>query len=166
MTGALRADATNGVGEGANADGASVFVANLQWWTTDAELERLCSEYGEIVGMRFIEDKSCGKSRGMAVVEFSQPHAAQACIDGMNGKEINGRACRVNKQIPRGGGPMGQMGPMGRGGGGRGRGGPPLDQGGGPGMMMMAPQPMIPPGAVPGGYMMPFRPPPPPGPLR
>lgn len=129
-------------------EGCSVFVANLQWWTTDAELESLCSQYGTVTGVRFIEDRACGKSRGMAVVDFTTPQAVQACIDGMNGQDINGRPCRVNKQIPRpvhapgtggvvpssagammGGPPRGPPGMMGRG---RGRGMP-----GGPGRGMI-----------------------------
>ena len=51
-------------------EGLAVFVSNLQWWTTDAELEQLCAPYGAVAGIRFIEDKACGKSRGMAVVDI------------------------------------------------------------------------------------------------
>jgi cleavage and polyadenylation specificity factor subunit 6/7 len=123
----------------------AVFISNLQWWTTDVELETLCSEFGPVTGIRFIEDRACGKSRGMAVVDFATPHAVQACIDGLGGRDINGRPCRVTRQVQRGAGTAPGGGPgrgmpgrggvmMGRGpGGGRGGMGPSD-----PGMMMMS----------------------------
>jgi hypothetical protein len=70
---------------GAQGDGSAVFISNLQWWTTDAELETLCASYGTVTGIRFLDDKACGKSRGMAIVEFAEAHAAEACIGGLNG---------------------------------------------------------------------------------
>jgi RNA recognition motif-containing protein len=62
-----------------------VFISNLQWWTTDAEVEQLCAAYGHIVNIRFIDDKACGKSRGMAIAEFAESDAATNCIAGLNG---------------------------------------------------------------------------------
>jgi hypothetical protein len=109
-----------GAGPPADAGGA-VFVSNLQWWTTDAELEALCARFGAITGVRFIEDRACGKSRGMAVVEFETPEAAAACIAGLAGQDVNGRPCRVNPH--RQGGAPGGGPPGGGGGGGFGRGG-------------------------------------------
>ncbi len=32
--------------------GSAVFVGNLQWWTTDAELEAACGEYGPVVSVQ------------------------------------------------------------------------------------------------------------------
>ena len=161
-------------GPSTSSDANSVFITNMQWWTTDVELEQACSQYGQVAGIRFIEDRACGKSRGMAVVDFTHPQAAQACIDGMNGMIINGRPCRVQKQMQRpmpggrGGGGMMHGGRGGRGGGGRGGGmdpsmmmmggmPPPPQWGMPPPQMMMG---MAPPGMGGGGG---FRPPPPPG---
>ena len=132
-----------------SSDANSVFVTNLQWWTTDVELEAACSQYGPVATIRFIEDRACGKSRGMAVVDFAHAQSAQACIDGMTGTDINGRPCRVQRQMQRGtaGGNAPQMP-----GGGHGRGGMQGGRGGGRGgrggrgdggMMMM--------GGAPGG---------------
>jgi len=170
---------------------SSIFVSNLQWWTTDEELESLCTQYGKVSGIRFIEDRSCGKSRGMAVVEFAEPTSVQPCIDGLNGRDINGRPCKVSKQMqrPMPGGPgmqphPGRGGMPGRGGppmggrsGGRGRGGgmdqmdpsmmgmwgmmPPGMMMGGPPMGGMMPPPGMP---QPQGGFQGGRPPPPPGP--
>lgn len=63
----------------------SVFFSNLQWWTTDVEIEGICSEHGPVLAVRFIEDKACGKSRGMAVVDVASLTTAQAIIAGVNG---------------------------------------------------------------------------------
>lgn len=68
-------------------EGSAVFISNLQWWTTDAELEQLCAAYGHVLTIRFIDDKACGKSRGMAIVEFAESDAAGQCIAGLNGCE-------------------------------------------------------------------------------
>lgn len=62
-----------------------MFISNLQWWTTDAELEQLCAAHGRVLSIRFIDDKACGKSRGMAIVEYAEAGAADACIAGLNG---------------------------------------------------------------------------------
>lgn len=129
---------------------SAVFVSNLQWWTTDAELESLCSEFGTVTGIKFIEDRSCGKSRGMAVVEFTSPESVPACIEGLNGRDINGRPCKVAKQVQQQQRPMGGpgRGMMGRGGGMMGRGGRGMGSQdaammmGGPGGMPMDPSMM------------------------
>ena len=80
-------DSGGGEGSGGGPEGheSAVFIGNLQWWTTDVELETLCSEYGQVVNMRFIEDKACGKSRGMAVVEFADHESAARCVSGLSG---------------------------------------------------------------------------------
>ena len=85
-----------------------------------------------MTGMKFIEDKSCGKSRGMCVVDLDSPEAVQRCIDEMNGIEVDGRNVRVSRQQNK----------YQSGGGGMGRGGMPFPPG---------PPGMPPPGGMPGG---------------
>ena len=68
----------------------AVYVGGLHWWTTDAELDALCREYGELTGLRFFEDKGNGKSKGYALVEFTSADAATRCKEGLNGC---GRRC-------------------------------------------------------------------------
>jgi hypothetical protein len=116
----------------------AVFISNLTWYTTDVQLEHLCSEYGKVLGIRFIEDKSCGKSRGMCVVDLDSQEAVQQCIDSMNGMTIDGRQVRVNRQYAKyqGQGQQGGPPPHAGMGGGMGRGGMGPPGGGMPGMMM------------------------------
>ncbi len=71
-----------------------------------------------------IEDRDTGRSKGFAFVEMGSDQEAQAAIQGLNGKEHDGRALTVNEARPReerGGGGGGGRG--GRGGGGYGGGG-------------------------------------------
>ena len=76
----------------------AIFISNLQWWTSDVDIETACSKYGKVLNIRFIEDKSCGKSRGMAIVDMDTQDAVQGCIDEMNGSDFHGRPCRVSRQ--------------------------------------------------------------------
>ena len=65
--------------------GVAVYVANLQWWTTDAEVESACAEFGRVAGLKFFEEKSNGKSKGYALVTFVDSADADACLQGLNG---------------------------------------------------------------------------------
>ncbi|CAI9756339.1 unnamed protein product [Fraxinus pennsylvanica] len=72
-----------------------LFVGELHWWTTDAELETVLSQYGTVKEIKFFDERASGKSKGYCQVEFYDPAAAFACKDGMNGHLFNGRACVV-----------------------------------------------------------------------
>jgi RNA recognition motif-containing protein len=63
-----------------------------------------------------VEDRDTGRSRGFAFVEMSTKEEAAAAIDQFNGKEVGGRALKVNEAKPR-------ENRSGGGGGGRGFGG-------------------------------------------
>jgi RNA recognition motif-containing protein len=67
------------------AGSTAVYVGGLQWWTTDAELDALCRPYGELVSLRFFEDKGNGKSKGYALAKFATAEAALRCKEGLNG---------------------------------------------------------------------------------
>ena len=62
-----------------------MYVGQLQWWTTDAELESLCSEYGQVQELKIFEERGNGKSKGYALVRLASSAAAQACKEGLNG---------------------------------------------------------------------------------
>ncbi|KAL5717906.1 hypothetical protein ACHQM5_010859 [Ranunculus cassubicifolius] len=74
---------------------AMLFVGELHWWTTDAELEGVLSQYGRVKEIKFFDERASGKSKGYCQVEFFDPAAAAACKEGMNGHLFNGRACVV-----------------------------------------------------------------------
>ncbi|CAL5226916.1 g9793 [Coccomyxa viridis] len=74
---------------------SSVYIGSLQWWTTDAEIEALCSPHGAVQKIRFFEEKPSGKSKGYCLVTLDSPKAAFLCRQSLDGKEINGKKCVV-----------------------------------------------------------------------
>lgn len=89
-----------------------LYVGNLSYNTTDATLNELFAPFGQVESARVITDRDSGTSKGFGFVEMSNADAQKA-MGALNGREIDGRAIRVNEAKPqenRGGG-----------GGGRGR---------------------------------------------
>ncbi|PRQ40097.1 putative nucleotide-binding alpha-beta plait domain-containing protein [Rosa chinensis] len=74
---------------------ATLFVGDLHWWTTDAELESVLSQFGRVKEIKFFDERASGKSKGYCQVDFYDPAAASACKEGMDGYVFNGRACVV-----------------------------------------------------------------------
>jgi RNA recognition motif-containing protein len=102
-----------------------LYVGNLSFQTSEADLNELFSQAGTVESCRIITDRDTGRSRGFGFVEMSSKAEGQAAIEQFSGKEIDGRALTVNEAKPqenRGGGGGGGRGGFG-GGGGRGGGG-------------------------------------------
>jgi RNA recognition motif-containing protein len=104
-----------------------LYVGNLAFQTTSQELQELFAQAGTVESASVVEDRDTGRSRGFAFVEMSTKEEATAAIDQFNGKEVGGRALKVNEAKPRenrgGGGGRGFGGGGGRGGYGGNRGG-------------------------------------------
>jgi len=103
-----------------------LFVGNLSFNATQEQLQDLFAAHGTVVEVDVIKDKFSGRPRGFAFVSMETKEAADAAVQALNGKEIDGRALTVNEARPRedrpprsGGGGGGGY----RGGGGGGRGG-------------------------------------------
>ena len=90
-----------------------LYVGNLAFQTTSQELQELFAQAGTVESAAVVEDRDTGRSRGFGFVEMSTKEESTAAIDQFNGKEVNGRALKVNEAKPR----------ENRGGGGRGFGG-------------------------------------------
>jgi len=112
-----------------------LYVGNLAFQTTSQELQELFAQAGTVESASVVEDRDTGRSRGFAFVEMSTKEEATAAIDQFNGKEVGGRALKVNEAKPRenrgGGGGRGFGGGGGRGGYGGNRGGGGGRNGGG-----------------------------------
>ena len=78
-----------------------VYVGNLPWSVDDNKLKEMFSSYGEISEAVVIKDKFSGRSKGFGFVTFDSDEAAQKAISEMNGKEVEGRALKVNEARPR-----------------------------------------------------------------
>jgi cold-inducible RNA-binding protein len=91
---------------------SKVFVGNLDFNTTRAEVQALFSQIGEIKDVFLPTDRESGRPRGFAFVEFSADEDAAKAIEKFNGYELSGRALRVNaaEDRPRGSRPPRPMG--------------------------------------------------------
>jgi RNA recognition motif-containing protein len=99
-----------------------LYVGNLSFDAQEATLKEMFEANGrKVAKVQIIADRDTGRSRGFGFVEFETEQDAQAAIQELNGKEVNGRAIVVNeaREQTRGGGGGGGFG----GGGGGGRGG-------------------------------------------
>ena len=108
-----------------------IYVGNLSDEVTEEDLRLALEQFGQVESATIIKDRYSGQSKGFGFVEMASKAEGQSAIDGLNGKELKGRALNVNVARPRtesrgsrggyGGGGGGQGG--GRGGYGGGRGG-------------------------------------------
>jgi cold-inducible RNA-binding protein len=87
-----------------------LYVGNLPYSVTETELRDAFGAHGTIESVRIITDKFSGRSKGFGFVEMASEDEAQKAVDGMNGKELSGRAITVSEarpeqpRAPRGGG--------------------------------------------------------------
>ena len=84
---------------------AKIYVGNLPFTATDAELRTLFSEHGTVESVSLPTDRETGRPRGFGFVEMNRADASRA-IQNLNGKDMGGRALRVNEaqDQPRSGG--------------------------------------------------------------
>jgi len=103
----------------------NIYVANVNYKTTDDELRELFEEFGEVTSARIINDKFTGQSRGFGFVEMADDNEAKQAINELNGNEFMGKQLVVNEARPREDRPRtsGGGGGGGYGGGGGGYGG-------------------------------------------
>ena len=92
--------------------GKKLFVGNLSFDTTSADLEALFSEAGTCESAAVITDRGTGRSRGFGFVEMSTAAEAQEAISKLNGRELQGRTLNVSeaKERSSGGGGHGSRG--------------------------------------------------------
>jgi RNA recognition motif-containing protein len=73
-----------------------IYVGNLPWSTTDADLEQLFESVGPVTSARVITDRESGRSRGFGFVEMSGEDGTRAIAE-LNGHSIDSRQLRVNE---------------------------------------------------------------------
>lgn len=77
-----------------------MYIGNLPYSTTEAELETAFATHGEVVSATIIQDRYSGRSRGFGFVEMPDD-AAKAAIEALNGEDFGGRNLVVNEARPR-----------------------------------------------------------------
>jgi cold-inducible RNA-binding protein len=78
-----------------------LYVGNLSYTTTHSTLSELFGEIGEVVSVDLITDRMSGRSKGFAFVEMADNAEALAAINQLNGKEVDGRAIKVDEARPK-----------------------------------------------------------------
>lgn len=87
----------------------SIFVAKLDFNTTEEELKSLFEEHGRVNRVTIAKDRETGKPRGFAFVEMADESEADNAIEALDNYSINGRSIAVKKADDRssGGKPSG-----------------------------------------------------------
>ena len=80
---------------------AKLYVGNLSYATSDDDLRALFTQAGPVVSVAVIKDRDTGSSKGFGFVEMADTTAAQAAIDQLNGKDLDGRTIKVAEAKPR-----------------------------------------------------------------
>jgi cold-inducible RNA-binding protein len=81
--------------------GTNLYVGNLSYDTTEDTLRTLFAEFGEITSVNVITDRDTGRSKGFGFVEMASEQEADAAIQALSGKSVDGREIRVDKAKPR-----------------------------------------------------------------
>ncbi len=97
---------------------ARLFIGNLSWNTTDADLQEFVAANADVLDAKVITDRDTGRSRGFGFVTI-ESESVQDVIRALDGQQLDGRAVRVNEAEER---PQRDRGGY-RGGGGGGGGG-------------------------------------------
>jgi cold-inducible RNA-binding protein len=111
-----------GLSKGRSIVGKKLYVGNLTYNVNESDLEALFTPFGTVQSAQVIIDRETNRSKGFGFVEMGSDAEAQAAIQGLNGRDHDGRNLTVNEAKPRedrGGGGYGG----GRSGGGSGGGG-------------------------------------------
>ncbi|NNC75998.1 MAG: RNA-binding protein [Acidimicrobiia bacterium] len=74
----------------------NIYVGNLTFNTSSADLESLFAAHGEVTRAAVITDRETGRSRGFGFVEMATPDEAKAAIEALNGQNVDGRDLTVN----------------------------------------------------------------------
>lgn len=81
--------------------GKKMYVGNMSYDVSDADLEKMFSSHGTVESAQVIVDRDTGRSKGFGFVEMSNDAEAQDAIQAMNGTESDGRTLTVNEAKPR-----------------------------------------------------------------
>ena len=77
--------------------GTKLYVGNLSFQTGETELRDEFEKHGAVASCNIITDRETGRSRGFAFVEFEDESSADAAQQALDGKDLDGRALRVNE---------------------------------------------------------------------
>jgi RNA recognition motif-containing protein len=79
----------------------NIYVGNLSYGMSEDELRDAFGAYGEVSSVKILMDRETGRSRGFGFVEMPNQSEAETAIAQLNGKDLGGRALRINEARPR-----------------------------------------------------------------
>jgi RNA recognition motif-containing protein len=78
-----------------------IYVGNLSYSTGEEDIRTAFSPFGTVDSVDVIIDRNSGRSKGFGFVEMSDATEAKAAMEGLNGKDLDGRSLNVNEARPR-----------------------------------------------------------------
>ena len=79
----------------------NIYVGNLSYTLEESALQDAFAEFGEVSSVKILSDRETGRARGFGFVEMPNQAEGEAAVAGLNGKDVDGRALRVNEARPR-----------------------------------------------------------------
>ncbi len=79
----------------------NIYAGNLSFDITEEDLRQAFESYGQVESVNIVKDRYSGQPRGFGFVEMPSKAEATSAINGLNGKELKGRALNVNEARPR-----------------------------------------------------------------
>ena len=78
-----------------------IYAGNLSYNVSDETLRAAFAQFGTVDSADVIMDRTSGGSKGFGFVEMSDASEAKAAIEGLNGKDLDGRNLNVNEARPK-----------------------------------------------------------------
>ncbi|MHC4910811.1 MAG: RNA recognition motif domain-containing protein [Planctomycetota bacterium] len=78
-----------------------LYVGNLPFSATEAEIREVFSQYGEVGEVTLITDRETGRPRGFGFVEMRDDNGGREAIGALDGNDFGGRSLKVNEARPR-----------------------------------------------------------------
>jgi RNA recognition motif-containing protein len=78
-----------------------IYVGNLSYSMGSDGLRKAFEEFGTVNSAEVVVDRNTDRSRGFGFVEMENEDEAKAAIAGLDGKDLEGRAVKVNEARPR-----------------------------------------------------------------
>jgi len=75
----------------------SIYVGNLPFSATEAEISDLFGQFGKVESVKIISDRETGRARGFAFVQMTEDGAAKTAVTELNGKSFGGRSLKINE---------------------------------------------------------------------
>jgi RNA recognition motif-containing protein len=78
-----------------------IYVGNLPFTATEADLYELFAAFGPVERVKIIMDRDTGQSKGFAFVTLADQSKVNEAVEALNNSDFNGRPLRVNPSEPR-----------------------------------------------------------------